>query len=137
MALTLEQTEAIKRAVEAGLGLGCVSRIALEDAFERGTLKACRVPHRDFRRQFYFLLHKRKRRGAGVEQLAVALPLDGLTATSRLVGRPAHGNRPTLREIHPLAAHLDSIAFGGSEIEQSSPPIDDHVAHRGPFPPLA
>jgi DNA-binding transcriptional LysR family regulator len=68
VALTLGQTEAIKRAVEAGLGLGCVSRIALEDAFERGTLKPCRVPQRDFRRQFYFLLHKQKRRSAGVER---------------------------------------------------------------------
>jgi len=68
VALTLGQTEAIKRAVEAGLGLGCVSRIALEDAFAQGTLKPCRVPHRDFRRQFYFLLHKRKQRTAGVER---------------------------------------------------------------------
>ena len=68
VALTLGQTEAIKRAVEAGLGLGCVSRIALEDAFERGTLKPCRVPHRDFRRQFYFLQHKRKQRSPGVER---------------------------------------------------------------------
>jgi DNA-binding transcriptional LysR family regulator len=68
VALTLGQTEAIKRAVEAGLGLGCVSRIALEDAFARGTLKPCRVPHRDFRRQFYFLLHKKKQASAGVER---------------------------------------------------------------------
>jgi DNA-binding transcriptional LysR family regulator len=60
VALTLRQTEAIKRAVEAGLGLGCVSRIALEDAFARGSLKPCRVPHRDFRRRFYFLVHRRK-----------------------------------------------------------------------------
>ena len=68
VALTLRQTEAIKRAVEAGLGLGCVSRIALEDAFQRGTLKPCRVPHRDFRRQFFLLLHRRKHRTAGVER---------------------------------------------------------------------
>ena len=68
VALTLGQTEAIKRAVEAGLGLGCVSRIALEDAFERSALKPCRVPHRDFRRQFYFLLHKQKQRSPGVER---------------------------------------------------------------------
>ena len=68
VALTLGQTEAIKRAVEAGLGLGCVSRIALEDAFQRCTLKPCRVPQRDFRRQFYFLLHKQKQRGDGVER---------------------------------------------------------------------
>ena len=66
IALTLQHTEAIKRAVEAGLGVGCVSRIALEDAFKRGTLAACRVPHRDFRRQFFFLLHRRKFRGAGI-----------------------------------------------------------------------
>jgi DNA-binding transcriptional LysR family regulator len=68
VALTLRQTEAIKRAVEAGLGLGCVSRIALEDAFDRGTLKPCRVPHRDFRRQFHFLLHRRKQPSAPVER---------------------------------------------------------------------
>jgi DNA-binding transcriptional LysR family regulator len=66
IALTLQHTEAIKRAVEAGLGVGCVSRIALEDAFKRGTLAACRVPHRDFRRQFFFLLHRRKFHGAGI-----------------------------------------------------------------------
>ncbi len=68
IALTLQHTEAIKRAVEAGLGVGCVSRIALADAFARGALAPCRVPHRDFRRQFFFVLHKRKFRGAGIER---------------------------------------------------------------------
>jgi DNA-binding transcriptional LysR family regulator len=67
VSLTLGQTEAIKRAVEAGLGLSCVSLIALEDAFQRGTLRPCRVPHRDFRRQFHFLLHKRKQPAAAVD----------------------------------------------------------------------
>ena len=66
IALTLQHTEAIKRAVAAGLGVSCVSRIALDDAFGRGSLKACRVPHRDFRRQFFFLLHRRKFRSAGI-----------------------------------------------------------------------
>jgi DNA-binding transcriptional LysR family regulator len=66
IALTLQHTEAIKRAVAAGLGVGCVSRIALDDAVSRGSLKACRVPHRDFRRQFFFLLHRRKFRSAGI-----------------------------------------------------------------------
>ena len=68
IALALQHTEAIKGAVAAGLGLGCISRIALDDAFRLGTLKACAVPHRDFRRQFYFLLHKRKYRSPGVER---------------------------------------------------------------------
>ena len=68
IALELQHTEAIKARSRPASGVGCVSRIALEDAFERGTLKPCRVPHRDFRRQFYFVLHKRKHRGAGVER---------------------------------------------------------------------
>jgi DNA-binding transcriptional LysR family regulator len=66
IALTLQHTEAIKGAVAAGIGLGCVSRIALRDAFAHGTLCPCRVPHRDFRRQFYFLLSADKPAGAGV-----------------------------------------------------------------------
>src|SRR5699024_7557904 len=38
--LELEHTEGIKRAVESGLGIGCVSRLALRDAFRRGSLVA-------------------------------------------------------------------------------------------------
>lgn len=68
IALELQHTEAIKSAVEAGLGVGCVSEIALEEAFRHGDLVRCRVPHRDFRRQFYFALHARKFRSAGVLQ---------------------------------------------------------------------
>jgi len=66
IALTLQQTEAIKSAVEGGLGVGCVSRLALETAFKNGTLRPCRVPHRDFRRQFFFLLHKRKQQSQAI-----------------------------------------------------------------------
>jgi DNA-binding transcriptional LysR family regulator len=66
IALTLEQTEAIKGAVEQGLGVSCLSRIALEPAFKAGSLRPCRVPHRDFRRQFYFLMHAQKVRGAAL-----------------------------------------------------------------------
>jgi DNA-binding transcriptional LysR family regulator len=60
IALELTQTEAIKAAVEAGLGLGCVSRLALDDSFRLGSLVPCRVPQRDFRRAFFFVVHKRK-----------------------------------------------------------------------------
>jgi DNA-binding transcriptional LysR family regulator len=68
IALELQHTEAILGAVRSGLGLGCVSRLLLEEAFARGTLRACRVPHRDFRRQFFFLLHRQKFRSAGIER---------------------------------------------------------------------
>jgi DNA-binding transcriptional LysR family regulator len=67
IALELQHTEAIKSAVEAGLGVGCVSRIALGDAIRHATLRACRVPHRDFRRQFCFVLHKQKYKSAAIQ----------------------------------------------------------------------
>jgi DNA-binding transcriptional LysR family regulator len=66
IALELQHTEAIKSAVEAGLGVGCVSRIAVAEAFRHGALLPCTVPYRDFRRQFYFVLHRHKYRSAGV-----------------------------------------------------------------------
>jgi DNA-binding transcriptional LysR family regulator len=58
--LELQHTEAIKSAVAAGMGVGCVSRIALRDAVRLGTLTLCSVPQRDFRRQFFFALHEEK-----------------------------------------------------------------------------
>jgi len=66
--LELQQTEAIKNAVKAGLGVGCVSRIALEEEFRFGTLVPCRVPNRDFRRQFYVVLRRDKYRSPAVRE---------------------------------------------------------------------
>jgi len=65
--LELQHTEAIKRAVEKQLGISCLSRIALEDAFHSGRLVPLAVPHRDFKREFYIVLHRRKYRTAGIE----------------------------------------------------------------------
>ncbi len=67
VALELQHTEAIKSAVEAGLGVGCVSKIALEEEFRHKVLVPCKVPHRDFRRQLFFVLHRQKYRSAGVQ----------------------------------------------------------------------
>ncbi|WP_226597752.1 LysR family transcriptional regulator [Marinobacter nauticus] len=65
--LELEHTEAIKRAVEADLGIGCLSKVVLADAFKRGSLVPLSVPdYRKFDRQFYFILHKQKYRSAGI-----------------------------------------------------------------------
>ncbi len=58
--LTLEHTEAIKRAVEAGLGIGCLSRLALKEAFARGSLVALECDELSFKRQFYFVWRKQK-----------------------------------------------------------------------------
>ncbi len=65
--LELEHTEAIKRAVEADLGISCLSRVALNEAFARGTLIALKVPQRNFRRHFYFILHRQKYLSSAIE----------------------------------------------------------------------
>lgn len=68
IALELEHTEAIKRAVEAGLGISCLSRVSLQEAFRRGTLIPLEIPHRDFSREFYFVLHRQKYRSPGIQR---------------------------------------------------------------------
>jgi len=65
--LELQHTEAIKRAVEAGLGVGCLSRISLVEAFARGSLVPLRVPGRDFSRELYIVLHRHKYHTAGLK----------------------------------------------------------------------
>ena len=66
--LELEHTEAIKRAVESGLGIGCISRLALKDAFRRGSLVPISTPSLDLSRFFYFLWHKQKYQTAGMRE---------------------------------------------------------------------
>jgi len=66
--LELQHTEAIKRAVEAGLGIGCLSRLTLQDALRRGSLVELFVPRRNFQRRFYFILHQKKYRSHGIKQ---------------------------------------------------------------------
>jgi DNA-binding transcriptional LysR family regulator len=66
--LELQHTEGIKRAVEAGMGIGCLSRISLEDAFKRGSLVPLSVSHRDFHRRMSVITHKRKYHGTAVNE---------------------------------------------------------------------
>lgn len=65
--LELQHTEAIKRAVEAQLGIGCLSLITLKDAFERGSLIHIKLSERDFQRQLYLIIHRQKFRSAGLK----------------------------------------------------------------------
>ncbi|KZX58982.1 LysR family transcriptional regulator [Halioglobus sp. HI00S01] len=52
--------EAIKNAVESGLGIGCLSRIVLERNFANGDLVPLTLPRRDLRRSFYFVLPRQR-----------------------------------------------------------------------------
>lgn len=64
--LELEHTEAVKRAVESGLGISCISRLALRDAFRRGSLVRLVTPELDLRRKFQFVWHRGKYHTAAI-----------------------------------------------------------------------
>jgi DNA-binding transcriptional LysR family regulator len=88
--LELEHTEAIKRAVESGLGLGCISRLALRDAFRRGSLVEVRTSGLDLRRTFNFVWHRDKFHGAGLAAfLALCREFSAGAATSDDIPMPA------------------------------------------------
>lgn len=62
--LQLEHTEAIKRAVESGLGIGCLSRMALRDALRRGSLVEIETPELALHRKFQFVRQRHRYLGA-------------------------------------------------------------------------
>ena len=66
--LELEHTEAVKRAVESGLGLGCLSRLSLRDAFRRGSLVPLETPGLDLKRHFCFAWHRGKYHSAAIRR---------------------------------------------------------------------
>ncbi len=56
----LGHTEAIKQAVQTGLGISCVSKITVAEALKKGDLVELKTPFLKLTRQFYILLHKEK-----------------------------------------------------------------------------
>jgi DNA-binding transcriptional LysR family regulator len=57
--LELTHNEAIKNAVKAGLGVGCLSEIAVADEIQQGQLVPLAINHRPMNRKFYFVTHKK------------------------------------------------------------------------------
>lgn len=62
--LELDQTEAIKQVVVAGLGIACLPAAAITEAVAAGNLKALNTPFLDLRRTLSMLLHRQRYRGA-------------------------------------------------------------------------
>jgi DNA-binding transcriptional LysR family regulator len=58
--MEFKHNEAIKNAVESGLGIGCLSRIVLERNFANGDLVPLTLPRRALQRTFYFALPRRR-----------------------------------------------------------------------------
>ncbi|WP_233710357.1 LysR substrate-binding domain-containing protein [Pseudomaricurvus albidus] len=57
--LELTHNEAIKNAVKAGLGVGCLSEIAVADEIQQGLLVPLVIKGRPMNRRFYFVTHKK------------------------------------------------------------------------------
>lgn len=64
--IELHQIEAIKATVEAGPMVGCLSRLALRDAFVSGRLVEIRVKDLELRRRLYTVTHKERHMSAAI-----------------------------------------------------------------------
>lgn len=73
--LELDQSEAIKQAVIAGLGLALLPAIAVADAHAAGRLRILRTPFLPLRRPLSLVLHRRKYRSALVQAFLASVKL--------------------------------------------------------------
>lgn len=64
--MELGGTEAIKRAVESGMGISCLPKVALSRTIGTGDIVLLPVPSLQLIRAFYVLLHKQKYRTEGL-----------------------------------------------------------------------
>jgi DNA-binding transcriptional LysR family regulator len=71
--MELDQIEAIKQAVAAGLGIACLPQVAVTDALATGRLVALKTPFLDLQRKLSMLLHREKYRGAALEAFLQSL----------------------------------------------------------------
>jgi DNA-binding transcriptional LysR family regulator len=62
--LELGSNEAVKRAVASGLGLGCLSRLAVEDAVANGWLVELKTPLPPMHRTLSMVVHRARQPGA-------------------------------------------------------------------------
>ena len=75
--LELDQTEAIKQVVIAGLGIACLPRVAIGDAVAAGRLVALHTPFLDLERQLGIVLLQGRYRGAALAAFLAGLGMRG------------------------------------------------------------
>lgn len=71
--LELDQSEAIKQAVIAGMGIACLPEVAIVDAIQAGRLAMLSTPFLDLKRTLTVLLHRQRYRGAVLEAFLASL----------------------------------------------------------------
>ena len=81
--LQFKHNEAIKTAVESGLGIGCLSEIVLRKNFANGDLVPLKLAKRSMRRSFYFVLPKNRHTSKSIEAwLRICRETDLTTSTA-------------------------------------------------------
>ncbi|AXI03567.1 LysR family transcriptional regulator [Aquirhabdus parva] len=65
--LTLGHNEAILKVVAGGIGIGCVSRLAVEPMIDAGQLVVLNTPFWMLIRPFFLLVHRQKYQGPGMK----------------------------------------------------------------------
>lgn len=71
--LELGHPQAVLRAVATGAGIGCLSRLVVDEAVARGELAVLRTPFLELKRPLRVVLHRRKFVGAGLRAMLEAL----------------------------------------------------------------
>lgn len=76
--LELEQPEAIRQCVRAGLGISCLSRLDLEDSFARGLLVPLSTPFLQLHRRIDVVLNQSKYLSHGIAAILQACGLEAI-----------------------------------------------------------
>ena len=74
----LEQPEAIRQCVRAGLGLGCLSILELKDAFQAGWLAPVSTPFLNLEREFQVIIHRDKHLSPGIRAILALCGVAGV-----------------------------------------------------------
>lgn len=73
--LELGNTEAIRRAVEAGIGLGCASRLTLQESLAQQRIVILNTPFLNLQRSLFVLSHRSKYKTRGIQQFLASCGL--------------------------------------------------------------
>lgn len=65
--MEFSHTEALKRAVETGIGIGCASRRTLVESLSSGSVVVLPTPFLNLERELYMLIHRQKYRTQGLD----------------------------------------------------------------------
>lgn len=66
--LELDDTEALKQATQADLGISCFSRFVVEDSLKNNKLVELKAPFLNLSREFHILIHKEKYQSTSISE---------------------------------------------------------------------